>query len=203
MMTLLELQTQTPDMSALDTLDIYLGGLEPTVRIHLLDTQNAWTLERALEESRNFAKTQGAHDLCDDPMDLTVPTPLARQAEFPPPLERSHSSSARCSNCGHTGHPRATCGAFPCSPSARPSSLKFGQHVSRSPRLTADPFRVAGASSQSLVCGSSTHVGQACPSADCFLARWACPFSLAFDSVTAALKTSQVRPPPNIQRPAA
>ena len=50
-------------MSALDTLDIYLGGLEPTVRIHFLDTQNAGTLERALEESRNFAKPQVARDL--------------------------------------------------------------------------------------------------------------------------------------------
>ena len=47
-----ELHTHIPDMSALDTLDIYLGGLEPTVRIHLLDTQNAGTLVRALEESR-------------------------------------------------------------------------------------------------------------------------------------------------------
>ena len=57
MMTLLELQTQTPDMSALDTLDIYLGALEPTGRDHLLDTQNVGTLECALEESRKFAKT--------------------------------------------------------------------------------------------------------------------------------------------------
>ena len=54
MLTFSELQTQVPDMSALDTLDIYLGGLEPTVRIHLLDTQHAWTLERALDESRNI-----------------------------------------------------------------------------------------------------------------------------------------------------
>ena len=58
-LTFLELQTHIHDMSALDTLDIYLGGLEPTVCIHLLDTQNAATLERALEESRIFAKTQG------------------------------------------------------------------------------------------------------------------------------------------------
>ena len=83
-------------MSALDTLDIYLGGLEPTVRIHLLDTQNAGTLECALEESRKFATNPLGHDISDDPMDLTVPTPLARHAEFPRPPERSHSSSARC-----------------------------------------------------------------------------------------------------------
>ena len=36
----LELQTQVPDMSPLDALDIYLGGLEPTVRIHLLGSQH-------------------------------------------------------------------------------------------------------------------------------------------------------------------
>ena len=36
----LELQTQVPDMSALDTLDIYLGGLEPTVRIHFFGHPN-------------------------------------------------------------------------------------------------------------------------------------------------------------------
>ena len=48
---LLELQTQVPDMSALDTLDIYLGGLEPTVQIHLLGSQHVGTLERALDES--------------------------------------------------------------------------------------------------------------------------------------------------------
>ena len=128
-MTLLVLQAQIPDMSAFDTLDIYLGGLEPTVRIHLLETQNAGTLERAQEESRNFAKTQGAHDIFDDTMDLTVPTSLARQ--FPRPPERSHSSSARCSNCGQKCHLRATCVEFPCSPSARPSSLKLGRYARR------------------------------------------------------------------------
>ena len=51
----LELQTQVHDMSALNTLDIYLGGLEPTVRMHLLGSQHVGTLERALEESRIFA----------------------------------------------------------------------------------------------------------------------------------------------------
>ena len=168
------------------------------MRDHLLDTQHAGTLERALEESRNFATTHWGHDHSVDPMDLTVPTPLARQ--FPRPPEHSHSSSARCSNCGQTGHLRATCGAFPCSPSARPSSLKFGQHVSRSPRSTADASRAGGASPQCLVCGSSTHVGQVCPSADCFRTRRACPFRLMFDSVTAALKVlSGVSPRPNIQ----
>ena len=32
----LELQTQVPDMSALDALDIYLRGLDTLVRIHFL-----------------------------------------------------------------------------------------------------------------------------------------------------------------------
>ena len=44
----LELQTHVLDMSALDSLDIYLGGLEPTVRILLLGYQHVTTLERAL-----------------------------------------------------------------------------------------------------------------------------------------------------------
>ena len=95
--TFLELQTQIPDMSASDTLDIYLGGLEPTVRDHLLDTQHVGTLERALEESRNFATTHWGHDQSDDPMDLTVKPPVARHAR---PPARSRSSSARCANCG-------------------------------------------------------------------------------------------------------
>ena len=36
----LELQTQIPDTSALDSLDIYLGGLDPMVRCHLLGSQH-------------------------------------------------------------------------------------------------------------------------------------------------------------------
>ena len=35
MLQFLGFQAQVPDMSALDTLDIYSGGLEPMVRIHL------------------------------------------------------------------------------------------------------------------------------------------------------------------------
>ena len=50
MENILGLQTQVPDMSALDALDIYLGGLDPIVRIHLLGSQHVTTLERALEE---------------------------------------------------------------------------------------------------------------------------------------------------------
>ena len=82
----LELQTQVPDMSALDTLDIYLGGLDPTVRVPLLGSQHLTTLERALEESRIFAnahrgygiRATGRVDTYDDPMDLTFKAPLAR-----------------------------------------------------------------------------------------------------------------------------
>ena len=153
-------------MRVFDTLDIYLGGLETTVRIHLLDTQQAGTLECAPEESRKFAKTHWGHDIPDDPTDLTVPTPLARRTEFPRSPERSHSSSAWCSNCGLTGHLRSTCCVLPRSPSARPSSLKFGQHVSCSPRSTADAFRAGCVSPQCCVCSSPTHMGHACPSAD-------------------------------------
>ena len=106
----LELQTQVPDMSALDTLDIYLGGLEQTVRIHLLGSQHVGTLEHALEESRIFANTHRGHgvrnsgqaDPFDDPMDLTFQAPVARHAESARPPLRSPATSARCFNCGQT-----------------------------------------------------------------------------------------------------
>ena len=51
----LGLQTQVPDMSALDALDIYFGSLDTMVRIHLLGSQHVTTQERALEEPRIFA----------------------------------------------------------------------------------------------------------------------------------------------------
>ena len=99
----LELQTHVPDMSPLDTLNIYLGSLEPTVRIHLLGSQHAGTLERALEESRIFANAHrgygvwnsGRADPFDDPMDMTFQAPVARHAESARPLMRSPSTSAR------------------------------------------------------------------------------------------------------------
>ena len=50
-------------MSALDSLDIYLGGLDPMVRVHLLGSQHVTTLERALEESRIFANAHRCHDV--------------------------------------------------------------------------------------------------------------------------------------------
>ena len=59
--TILELRTQVPDMSAVDSLDIYLVGLDPMVRIHLLGSQHVATLERALEESRIFANAHRGH----------------------------------------------------------------------------------------------------------------------------------------------
>ena len=75
----LELQTQVPDMSALDALDIYFGGFDHVVRFHLLGSQHVTTLERALEESRIFANAHRGHggrvtgrvDPYDNPMDLT------------------------------------------------------------------------------------------------------------------------------------
>ena len=114
------LQTQVPDMSPLDALDIYLGGLEPTVRIHLLGSQHVITLERALEESRIFANAHRGHvaqasgrvDLLDDPKDLTFQAPLARHAESGRPPMRSPSSSVLCFNCGQTGRTRSACSAL-------------------------------------------------------------------------------------------
>ena len=66
-------------MSALDSLDIYLGGLDPMVRIHLLGPQHVTALERALEESRISANSHRGHDVratgrvdpYDDHRDLT------------------------------------------------------------------------------------------------------------------------------------
>ena len=77
-------------MSVLDALDIYLGGLEPMVRIHLLGSEHVTTLEMALEESRIFSNSHRGHDVrasgrvdpYDDPMDLTFQAPLARHVEF-------------------------------------------------------------------------------------------------------------------------
>ena len=128
----LELQTQVPDMSPLDALDIYLWGLQPTVHIHLLGSQHVVTLERALEESRIFANAHRGHvvqasgrvDPFDDPMDLTFQAPLARYAESARPPMRSPSSSVRCINCGQTGHMRSACRALRRSPFV-PSSMGF------------------------------------------------------------------------------
>ena len=73
-------------MSALDTLDIYLVGLEPTVRIRLLGSQHVGTLERALEESRIFANAHRGHgvrnsgrvDPFKDPVYLTFQAPCGK-----------------------------------------------------------------------------------------------------------------------------
>ena len=143
-----ELQTQVPDMSALDSLDIYLGGLYPMVRVHLLRSQYVTTLERALEESRIFANAHRGHgvratgrvDSYDDPMDLTFQAPLARHAESARPPMRSPSTSVRCFNCGQTVYLLSACRAPPRSTSAMPFGGGFGQRTSRSPRSNADAF---------------------------------------------------------------
>ena len=51
----MQLYAQVPDMSPQNSLAIYLGGLEVSVRIHLLNAQHVSTLERALEETRIYA----------------------------------------------------------------------------------------------------------------------------------------------------
>ena len=48
----MELYAQVPDISPHDSLAIYLGGLEASVRIHLLGAKHVSILERALEETR-------------------------------------------------------------------------------------------------------------------------------------------------------
>ena len=52
-------------MSVFDALDIYLGGLDTMVRIHLLGSQHVTTLERALEESRIFANAHRYHGVLE------------------------------------------------------------------------------------------------------------------------------------------
>ena len=114
MENVLELQTQLPIMSALDSLGIYLGGLDPMVRVHLFGSQHVATLERALEESRIFANSHRGHgvratgrvDPFDDHIDLTFQVPWARHAGSARPPKRSSSTSVRCFNCGQTGHLR-------------------------------------------------------------------------------------------------
>ena len=155
----------------MDALYIYLWGLDPMVRIHLLGSQHVTTLERAQEESRIFANAHRGHgvratgrvDPYADHMDLTFQAPLARHAESARPPMRSPSSSVRCINCGQTGHMRSACRALRRSPSAMPSSGGFGQRVSRSPRSNADAFRAGGASPRCFLCGSSNHFAQECP----------------------------------------
>ena len=51
----MELDAQVPDMSPQDSLAIYFGGLEASVRSHLLGAQHVSTLEKALLVTRIFA----------------------------------------------------------------------------------------------------------------------------------------------------
>ena len=104
-------------MSALDSLGNFLGGLYTMVRVHILGSQHVATLDRALEDSRIFADAHRGHGVrnsgraypFDDPMDLTFQVPVARHAESALPPMRSPSTSARCFNCGQTGHLRSAC----------------------------------------------------------------------------------------------
>ena len=51
----MELYAHVPDMSPQDSLAICFGGLDASVRIHLLGAQHVSTMERALEETRIYA----------------------------------------------------------------------------------------------------------------------------------------------------
>ena len=84
-------------MNPHDSLALYLGGLEPAVRVPLLGAQHVATLERALEESRIFAndhrgfgvRSSWRTELLDDPMELGFHTTVPRTAASAQP--RSHS----------------------------------------------------------------------------------------------------------------
>ena len=51
----MDLFAQVPNMSAQDTLAVYMWGVEPSVRVHLSVATHVDTLERALEKSRIYA----------------------------------------------------------------------------------------------------------------------------------------------------
>ena len=96
----IELQAQVPDMSPLDSLDIYLVVVGAKGTYSPLGAQHVGNLERALEESRIFAnahrgygvRATGRVDPYDDHMDLTFQAPLARHAVSARPCMRFLSS---------------------------------------------------------------------------------------------------------------
>ena len=117
-MKIMELYAQVPDMSPQESLTIYLGGLEASVRIHLLGAQHVSTLDRALEETRIYAnahrgfgvRASGQYETGDDPVDLTLQRPVVRQAASARPGSRV-SFGVKCFKCGRMGHMRDTCPA--------------------------------------------------------------------------------------------
>ena len=125
----MELYAQVPDMSPHNSLAIYLGGIEASVRIHLLHAQHVSTLEMALEETRIFAnahrgfgvRPSGRFETGDEPMDLTVQMPVVRQAASASHGPRSSSFSVKCFNCGRSGHMQDTCPVPRRSPTPLPA----------------------------------------------------------------------------------
>ena len=112
----MEFYAQVLDMSPQDSLAIYLGGLEASVRKHLLGAQHVSSLERALDETRIYAnahrgfvvRASGQYETRDDPMDLTAQMPVVRQAASARPGS-CVSFGVKCFNCGRMGHMRDTC----------------------------------------------------------------------------------------------
>ena len=166
METLLELQTQVPDMSTLNTLDIYLGALNQQFAF-IFWGPNMWGHWNVRWRSSGIfahahlghgVRSSGREDIFEDPMDLTFQAPVARHAESSRPPLRSPSSSAGCFNCGQTGHLRSACWLPRRAHSAQPFSGAFGQHASRSPRTNAEVFRSDGAVRRCFGCGSRAHM---------------------------------------------
>ena len=143
----MELCAQVPEMSPQDSLAIYLGSLEASVRIHLLVAQHVSTLELALEDTRIYAnahrgfgvRASGQYETVDDPMDLTVHMPVVRQGASERPWPRT-SFGVKCFNCGRMGHMRDTCPVSRRAQSPLPAG-GYGLHNPRQGLTSTDSFR--------------------------------------------------------------
>ena len=147
-----------------------MGGLEASVRIHLLGAQHVSTLERALEKTRIYAnahrgfgvRASGQYEIGDDPMDLKVQMPVLRQAASARPGSRV-SFGVKCFSCGQMGHMRDMCPVPRMAQSPLPAG-GYGLHTPRQGWTTTDSFRPGNVGRQCFVCGALGHLAKDCHS---------------------------------------
>ena len=82
----LVLKAKPPDLSSREARSIFVSGLSPSVRAHVLRVPNVSTFERALEEARNLVIEQ--HPPAPDPA----------------PEPRHTEALLVCFHCGELGH---------------------------------------------------------------------------------------------------